>query len=422
MITRPPLLKTPYGAYHFRDVPAGDAELTHVGPGTPGGEYLRRYWQPVALASQLRDLPVRRKILGEDLIVFRDGSGQIGLLQMRCTHRGTSLEFGVVAERGIRCCYHGWHFDVDGRILDTPGEARGSTLKDRLCQGAYPVHEWNGLVFAYMGPPDRKPPFPRYDTYDLPGYWVSEPREDLVPCNWVQMKENQMDPAHTVFLHTIVSGSQFNEQFGQVGQLDWIDTPIGMAYIHTRRVGDNIWVRMAESIAPNMNQYPATWEDGKHEVQFTRPEGTLWSVPVDDTNTLNIGFIRVPEDRLEYRSKMESIVSLAERTYEDQQRHPGDYEAQVGQGPIAIHALEHLAATDRGVIMFRRMLRTGMRAVAAGRDPLGIVRDAGHAILTYTNNTVVRVPPAATQDEDDAVLRRTGRAIAERYVQRGESR
>src|SRR5438045_7902861 len=140
-------LNRPFRAYDWRDVPQEDTELTHVGPRTPCGEYLRRFWQPVALSSELTDLPKRVRILGEDLVLFRDKSGRTGLLQLYCSHRGTSLEFGLVSERGIRCCYHGWRFDVDGRILETPGEPPGSTIKERLFHGAYATREYKGLVF-----------------------------------------------------------------------------------------------------------------------------------------------------------------------------------------------------------------------------------------------------------------------------------
>ena len=158
--TRAPFLSQKYGGYYHSQVPKEDEELTHVGPGTPAGEYLRRFWQPVCYADELGDTPVGLKILGEELVAFRDFSGRIGLVEAHCPHRGTSLEFGLVSERGIRCCYHGWLFDVDGTILETPGEPAGSTFKDRLCHGAYPTQEHCGTVFAYMGPPDKMPPFP----------------------------------------------------------------------------------------------------------------------------------------------------------------------------------------------------------------------------------------------------------------------
>src|SRR6266851_3373241 len=151
MVTRAPFLKTRYGGYFHREIPEEDTELTHVGAGTPCGEYMRRFWQPICYSDALGDRPHRVKILGEELVAFRNAEGEAGVLELHCPHRGTSLEFGLVDTRGIRCCYHGWLFGVDGTILETPGEPADSTLKDRLCHGAYPVREHAGLVFAYMG-------------------------------------------------------------------------------------------------------------------------------------------------------------------------------------------------------------------------------------------------------------------------------
>ena len=151
MATRAPFVNTKFSGYYHRDVPQENEELTHIGPGTPCGEYLRRFWQPMAYSDELTDLPKKLRILGEDLVVYRDFNGDVGLLELHCAHRGTSLEFGIVCQTGIMCCYHGWRFDKDGTILETPGEPASSTLKDRLFQGAYPVHESNGLIFAYMG-------------------------------------------------------------------------------------------------------------------------------------------------------------------------------------------------------------------------------------------------------------------------------
>src|SRR6476620_12799642 len=157
-------VSTPYSGYKLNRTLKADETLTHVGPGTPCGEYLRRFWQPVAFVSELGDLPKRIKILGEELVIFKDHSGRVGLLDWRCAHRGTSLEYGLVSERGIRCCYHGWLYDVDGTLLETPGEPADSRVKERLCQPAYPTLEYKGMVFAYMGPRDKKPPFPIFDT------------------------------------------------------------------------------------------------------------------------------------------------------------------------------------------------------------------------------------------------------------------
>ena len=147
-----------------------------MGPGTPAGEWFRRFWHPVFVADELGDLPKAIRILGKDLVIFHDRSGRVGLLELHCSHRGTSLEFGQIEEHGIRCCYHAWLYDVDGAILETPGEPADSTPKDRLCHGAYPTLEYNGLVFAYMGPPDKRPEFPSLDTHGMApeteGAWV----------------------------------------------------------------------------------------------------------------------------------------------------------------------------------------------------------------------------------------------------------
>ncbi len=154
MPSRSKPLSAPYSAYHRVETEDFDEELTRVGRGTPCGEYLRRFWQPVAESSELGDLPRAIRIMGEDLVVFRDGGGRVGVLDRRCCHRGTSLEYGKVMERGIACCYHGWQFDVDGAILDTPGEPPESRIRERTFQGAYPACERDGLAFAYLGQPE----------------------------------------------------------------------------------------------------------------------------------------------------------------------------------------------------------------------------------------------------------------------------
>jgi phenylpropionate dioxygenase-like ring-hydroxylating dioxygenase large terminal subunit len=422
MATRAPFLTTPFGGYYHRDVPQEDTELTHIGPGTPCGEYLRRFWQPVCFADDLRDLPRRVSLLGEDLIAFRDGRGAVGLLELHCPHRGTSLEFGLLSERGIRCCYHGWLFDVDGTILRTPGEPETSTLKDRLCHGAYPTHEYNGIVFAYLGPSAQQPPFPRYDSFTRPGYRLIPGRQYFYPCNWLQILENAMDPVHTAFLHTIVTGAQFTEEFGKVPELDFTETPSGMLYIATRRVGANIWARMVEIILPNLQQVAPAWEDGHQVHPFNGPMMSRWIVPQDDTHTMFIEFRHVNETAgvtpawWADRGVMLPGQLPESDSYEARQRRPGDYEAQVGQRPIAIHGLEHLGATDRGVILFRQQIRQGIRAVQAGRDPEGLCRAAGPLIPTYCNDTVVHAPAAPTPEEDRHLMRTTGRTLAESYL------
>lgn len=194
MVTKAHFLTVPYGGYYHRDIPEEETELTHSGPGTPCGEYLRRFWQPVVFLEELKELPVRVRVMGEDLVAFRDRSGKVGVLELHCCHRGTSLEFGQISERGLRCCYHGWLYDVDGKILDTPGEPPGATLKERLFHGAYPTYVYKGLVFVYMGPPDGKPAFPIYDSYEMAGYrqWVG--LRHMLPGNWCRSRKTAWTP------------------------------------------------------------------------------------------------------------------------------------------------------------------------------------------------------------------------------------
>jgi phenylpropionate dioxygenase-like ring-hydroxylating dioxygenase large terminal subunit len=422
MVTRAPFLKTRFGGYYHREIPEEDAELTHVGAGTPCGEYFRRFWQPICFSDELRDLPHRVKILGEELVAFRDQSGAAGLLELHCPHRGASLEFGLIDAKGIRCCYHGWLFAADGTILETPGEPTESTLKDRLYHEAYPTHENNGIVFAYLGPPDRQPPFPIYDSFNRPGYRLIPGQKYFYPCNWLQILENAMDPAHTAFLHTIVSGAVFTNEFGVLPELDFVETPVGMIYIATRRVGDNVWARMVENVVPNLQQVAPIWEDGRKEHPFSGPMMSRWIVPQDDTNTMFIEFRHISETEgmtpAWWADRGIMLPGqLAAESYEESQRHPGDYEAQVSQRPIAIHGLEHLGATDRGVTMFRNQIRRGIRAAKAGDEPPGLCHTAGAVIPTYCNDTIVRVPPAETAKTDRQLIRETGRQLAEAYLQ-----
>ncbi|HXR86165.1 MAG TPA: Rieske 2Fe-2S domain-containing protein, partial [Stellaceae bacterium] len=186
----------PFSGYYQRPAQPDDSFLTQVGPGTPGGEYLRRFWHPFIMSSELRDTPKAVRLLGEDLVLFRDQGGRLGLLHRHCIHRGTSLEFGIPAERGIRCCYHGWHFDIDGTVLETPAEPEGSRIKQNFCQGAYRVREYHGLIFAYMGAPESTPEFPLYDTFGHPEGNRLVPLKLELPCNWVQISENAADPIH----------------------------------------------------------------------------------------------------------------------------------------------------------------------------------------------------------------------------------
>ncbi len=421
MPRRTQLIDRPNNAYqNAREALREDSEITHVEPGTPGGEYLRRFWHPIAFTKSLEDVPLRVRVMGEDLVLFRDKSGHIGLLVLHCSHRGTSLEFGLIQERGIACCYHGWHFDVDGTILDTPAEPPGSTLKDRLHHGAYPNREFNGLVFAYLGPPEKEPPFPEFETFALPGYRSEPWGGNVLPCNWVQIKENCMDPAHTAFLHTIGEGTGFTDSFGVLPELDFQRVPNGMVYVAARRVGENIWVRMTNQITPNIHQFAPTWSDGRTVQTFTRPMQTHWSVPIDDTTTINLGFnhIHADDPDLALLETGANFGQASDRPYAERQRVPGDYDAHTSIGPIAVHSREYLGHSDRGVAMFRKMLRRNIRAIKQGKDPQHISADIVGKIPAYANDTVVCVPPRDDPVADRKLCHDIGQKVARAAVSR----
>ena len=416
----------PYRGYFPR--PAGDDDglLTRVGPGTPCGEYLRRYWHPFMLSSELKDLPVAVRLLGEDLVAFRDRGGRIGLLHRHCAHRGTSLEFGIPAERGIRCCYHGWQFDVDGTILDTPGEPASSRIKQNFSQGAYPVAEAHGLVFAYMGPPEALPELPLYDSFEHPADNALVPFNMHLPCNWLQIIENGADPIHNAFLHAIVSGQQFSPAFKVLPVLDFPETPMGYLSMATRRVGEFVFIRASDMMLPNVGQFPNGFNLAQKESFGVRPYLTRWAVPLDDTHSLYIGVAHLnsyndPEGRLRPEQfgvdMIPFIGQTADRPYEERQREPGDYDAVVSQGAIANRKAEHLGTTDRGVVLSRRQLAAGIKAVQDGQAPaLPRVYPKHARVRTYAHETVVRLPSAGAL-ADPKALAEFGRRAAMAYVE-----
>ena len=423
-------LKTPFSAYNRAATTKFDEELCRVERATPCGEYLRRFWQPICPESDLTDVPKAIRILGEDLVVFRDGSGRIGLLERRCTHRGASLEFGKIAERGIRCCYHGWHFDIDGAILDTPAEPSSSTARQRLFQGAYPVHTWRGVVFAYMGPPNERPPFPVFDAFD---HEQADGRLKVVhsPCNWLQVHENETDPAHITFLHTRLFGVQFEPVYQEIPTMEFMETPVGMVYVTVRRWGDYLYLRTNDMLMPNAVRV-AGIDDAQGETLFDRRGSSFsWVVPVDDTHCFSIGWSDIDKDfvipgrhgyidrqaaRGVYVVGAGDAGQTGEPSYAERQRAPGDWDCWVSQGPTTVHDREHLGASDRGVTLFRKLLRRGIRAVANGKRPKGLHYNGDEVRPTYCHNTVARIPVPADATADHALKLAFGREVTKRII------
>ena len=412
-----------YGGYFKPKQRLADDELARVGPGTPCGEYLRRFWHPVMMTSRLGKRPMAMRILGEDLVLFRALSGDIGLLDKHCSHRGASLEFGIPARNGIRCCYHGWLYGCDGSILETPGEPPTSTIAKRLCHGAYPVAEHKGLIFAYMGPPDVKPAFPRLDMMELPDNEML-PWQIHSPCNWLQVSENSMDPFHTPFLHTRVSGVQFQEVWGELPVMDFHSRDLGFFYTNARRSGDHIWVRVHDHLLPNFSQNGALFERGDKVRYFGRASLTRWVVPIDDSNTYVIAWRNLNRrDDPEGQAKRgeigwESVDFYGQsvhRPYEQRQDQPGDWDAWVSQGPINSHQRENPGWTDQGVARLRRALRDGIRNVQKGKEPPRPERHDGIPVPTFAGDTVLRIPKGP--GDDRALILDVSRKIAESYLE-----
>ncbi|HKW94390.1 MAG TPA: aromatic ring-hydroxylating dioxygenase subunit alpha [Methylomirabilota bacterium] len=369
------------GTGYGRPLPTAMRELTDVGPGTPMGELLRRYWHPVGLVGDAAETPRALRALGEDLVLFRDGRGWPGLVTARCAHRGTTLYYGRVEERGIRCCYHGWLFDVEGHCLEQPCEPDGGRQRERMRQPWYPVRERYGLIFAYMGPPDRKPALPRYEPLErLDPDELLEANDQsiggggpaVIPCNWLQHYENLMDTLHVPILHGSFSGPQFTAQMGLMPAVTWEMTDKGVKAVSDRRLPDGrVLHRISEAVLPTLRVIP-----NPRVAQYARVETIGWVLPIDDTSfrIYTAGRVRTPGEIAAVRSRLNGKL-WEELSAEEHQRFPGDYEAQVGQGPITRHSEENLVSSDRGVALVRRALRQQLEALAAGRDPVGVTFD-----------------------------------------------
>jgi 5,5'-dehydrodivanillate O-demethylase oxygenase subunit len=370
--------------------------LTQVSRGTPGGELLRRYWQPVAASAELSRKPTKRvRILGEDLALFRNRKGTMGLLPLHCPHRGASLAYGMVEDAGLRCAYHGWLFDASGQCLEQPNEADSTTFRDRVRLTSYPVQELGGLVWAYLGP-DPAPLLPRFDLFVQPGVYRTI-GSAVLPCNWLQIMENSVDPIHAEWLHGRFSEYLMTLESEQErrrtvnAKLDALGVPerkfsafrkhieIGFDVfefgIMKRRVmeggskEDEAWAVGHPLIFPTMLKVGGA---GIAEFQLR--------VPIDDTHTWHIWYnaIQPPHtDAPEQHEIPMYTVPMTDETDEFMLDYVTgqDIMAWVTQGPVADRTTEHLGASDKGVTLLRRVLQEQIAKVERGEDPLGTVRD-----------------------------------------------
>ena len=371
--------------------------LTRVGRGTPGGEFLRRYWWPAALSEELPPggAPVPVRLLGEDLALFRDQNGRPGLLGIHCAHRGADLSYGRIEDGGLRCLYHGWLYDVEGHCLEQPGEPAGSTFKDRVRQTAYPCHEQSGIVFAYLGP-GTPPLFPNYEFLTVPDEYVSATKSHS-ECNYLQGNEGNFDPQHLSFLHRFFkAGEDFRQAFhaGDVcPTIDPVETEFGMHLYAVRKAGDDRhFVKVRSFIMPAAGAVGSRGESG-YVVN--------WHVPIDDENhwRYSMTFSRdVPVDHETRRRERLGISkdyrlerNKSNRFLQDREEMKTetfiglgrnfvvhDTWATESEGPIYDRTSEHLGYTDRGIIVLRKLMLQGIADVEAGRDPLGVVREPEH--------------------------------------------
>jgi len=358
-----------------------DPELTEVGVGTPMGELLRRYWHPVGLSADAGDTPRAIRVLGEDLILFRARSGRAGLVAPHCAHRGASLYYGRVEERGIRCCYHGWLFDVEGRCLEQPCEPEGGPARSHVRQPWYPVEERYGLVWAYLGPPEKKPVLPRYDALErledgelleADDQSIGGGGPQIIPCNWLQHYENLVDPFHVVVLHGWFSGTQFVEQMAVMPVVTWDTVELGVRTTSIRKLGDGkVLRRISQAALPTLRVIPNP-RIGK----YGRVESIGFVLPIDDRHfrIYTAGRVAQRGDLAKVRSRLNGRL-WEQLSDEEHQRLPGDYEAQVSQGAITSHAEEHLVTSDRGIAMLRRLLRKQLSSMKEGGDPAGVCFD-----------------------------------------------
>ena len=392
----------PEGTAYGRPRPTYDPLITEVGPGTPCGEYLRRYWHPVLASQNVTGRPRQIRLLGEDLIVFRDGDGRPGLLYPHCMHRGSSLFYGKVEADGIRCCYHGWKFDVEGHCLEQPCEPNGGLNRSWARQPWYPVHDHYGMVWAYMGPPEKMPSLPRFEHMEPLDegefYYVLDNSvnshadhagPEVVPYNWTAINENCLDPFHVQVLHSTFSAVHFLPEMAIMPTVEWEEIDIGVIYKSRRKLetGEELQKTLTW-VAPNISVNPGP-DSGKGRKSLSI------FVPVDDTHTRAFAVRRAPAgfNGIFQGLGLESVTPWTKMTAEEHQDMPNDYEAQSTQGPdgIPLHSQEHLVRSDVGIALQRRVLKREIRKVAAGQDPINVTFEETPAPIK-TPSGVVKTP------------------------------
>jgi 5,5'-dehydrodivanillate O-demethylase len=355
--------------------------LTQVGKGTPMGELMRRYWHPIAAAGELIERPTKRvRILGEDLALYRDRSGTLGLIDVLCPHRRVDLSYGIPEEHGLRCMYHGWMFDETGQCIEQPFEETvhpDGRFKEKVKVAGYPVEELSGLIFAYMGPLPA-PALPRWEHL-IDENVVADLAITELACNWLQCQENSLDAVHSEWLHGIYT------RYLKTGEA-------------TRPRGQGTTLKIGYDefefgiIKRRLQQgFPEDGEDWTvgHPVLFPNilyvgsefRTTTQWRVPVDDENTLHFSLYifkpypgtMAPEQPVVAWRKVP--LKDAEGYYNVRNTFNQDYMAWITQGPVADRTKEYLGESDRGIILFRNQLKRQLAVIEDGGEPMNVFRD-----------------------------------------------
>ena len=384
--------------------------ITRVGPGTPMGNLMRRYWIPAAISTELEAdaAPLRVKLLGEDLVAFRDTEGRVGLLEELCAHRRASLFLGRNEESGLRCVYHGWKYDVEGRLVDQPTEPPEKQFKNKIRITAYPTVERGGLVWAYMGPAEKTTTTPNFSwAMVLESHRFVE--KSWQECNWLQALEGGGDSFHVACLHRTMGKLEKNAGVTGIWTKphaveDEVErTDYGHIYAATRPLPDGRkWVRVYQFVMPFHVQFALELGHGETDEEHYMPQssGNAW-VPMDDENTMfytwtarfgdqsisdedrawraRIGGRGPGEQLANYRKRRNKDVDwMIDREKQKTETFSGidgiatqDHAVQESMGPIVDRTKEHLGTTDRAVVVMRNIMLDAMTTVEEGGDPPG---------------------------------------------------
>jgi phenylpropionate dioxygenase-like ring-hydroxylating dioxygenase large terminal subunit len=378
--------------------------LTQTSRGTPAGDLLRRYWQPVALSEELPSggSPLSVKVLGEDLVLFRDDQGSVGLLGIHCSHRGTDLSFGRVEDGGLRCLYHGWLYDVHGRCLEQPGEPGGGEHRGAIRHCAYPCKEAAGAIFTYMGP-GAPPLLPNYDFLNAsPDHlYISKIFHE---CNYQQANEGNIDPVHLSYLHRFLENREENyrgvrganeSHYNLVGRnsapvIDVELVDFGARIYTVRKLeNDKMYLRVSYFILPNLSAFPGQTGGEGYSVN--------WHVPIDDTHHWKYTFVYsagtplkkelVNRERSELGPDYRLARNAANRFLQDREAmktktyagmgsgfQAHDAFATASQGAIQDRTDEHLVTSDKAIVAARKLMEKAISDIQQGREPPHVIR------------------------------------------------